>query len=73
MKQAAAVALLNNSEFNELLDKVERAAVEAALNASRDDDNARRDAIIKANTIRDIKRELRRLAAADANPVPPRA
>lgn len=70
MEKAAAIALNNNTHFHELLDRIERSAIEAALSASRDDDHARRDNAIKANTVRDIKRELRRLAASDANPVP---
>ena len=70
MDAPAAVALNNNAHLHELLNRVERAAIEAALCASRDDDNARRDAAIKANTIRDIRRELKRLATTDANPIP---
>lgn len=70
MDAAAARMLIADENLKELLDRVERAAVEAALSASRDDDHARRDNAIKANTVRDIRRELRRLAASDANPVP---
>ena len=73
MDVAAARALNDNTHLHELLNGIERAAIEAALSASRDDDDARRDAAIKANTIRDIKRELKRLAAQEATSIPPRA
>lgn len=73
MDAAAAKALNDNTHLHELLNGIEGAAIEAALSASRNDDDARRDAAIKANTIRDIKRELKRLAAHEATPVPPRA
>ncbi len=73
MEASRAKALLNDEAFNELLDRIERAAVEAVLSASRDDEHARRDNAIKANTIRDMRRELRRLAADEANPILKRA
>ncbi len=73
MEASRAKALLNDEAFNELLDKIERAAVEAVLSASRDDEHARRDNAIKANTIRDMRRELRRLSADEANPILKRA
>jgi len=72
MNAAAAKSLNDNPDLHKLLDGMERAAVEAVLSASRSDDNARRDAAIRANTIRDIRRELKRLAAPNANPVPGR-
>lgn len=70
--KAHAIALLKDKLFVETMDRIENAAIEAALNAPRQDDQARRDAIIKANCIRDIRRDLQRLAADD-NPIPRRA
>ena len=71
-KKAKATALLNDSVLMAAMDRIENAALEVALNASRNDDAARRDAIIKANCIRDIRRELQRMAAEE-NPVLRRA
>ena len=63
--KAKAAALLNDSALMEAMDRIENAALEAALNAPRNDDAARRDAVIKANCIRDIRRELQRMAAEE--------
>ena len=73
MEPGKAEQLIADADLNWLLDKVERAAIEAVLSASRDDEHARRDQALKANTIRDIRRELKRLAAVEANPVLKRA
>jgi len=64
-KKAHAQALLNNVAFMEAMERIEQGAIEIALGAPRHDDDMRRDAIIKANCIRDIRRDLQRLAAED--------
>ena len=71
-KKAHAEALLNNTAFMEAMDRIEQGAIEIALGAPRHDDDMRRDALIKANCIRDIRRDLQRIASAD-NPQPRRA
>ena len=71
MSQAEANMLISSETLNGILEKIERQAIEAALNAARDDDNARRDMAIKANAVRQIRRELHALSTED-NPATPR-
>ena len=70
MSRGDAEMLISNKTLNGILEKIERQAIEAALNAARDDDNARRDMAIKANAVRQIRRELHALSTEDNQAIP---
>lgn len=73
MSSAKARALLADTTLMEVLDKIEARAIETILNAPLDEDEGRKSAAIKANAIRDIRRELTNIANESDNPVPRRA
>lgn len=72
-KAPHAKAILKNELLMGVLDKLETEAIEDMLSAKPSDDQARKDASFKANTVRNIRRELIQLAAEKDNPMPRRA
>lgn len=69
MRSARATALLGDATLSEVLDKIETRAIETMLNAPLDQDEIRKSAAIKANAVRDIRRELTIIADGSDNSV----
>ena len=69
MRSARATALLGDATLSEVLDKIETRAIETMLNAPLDEDEIRKSAAIKANAVRDIRRELTIIADGSDNSV----
>lgn len=64
----AAQQLLNNALLNEILDDMERSALETAVNAPVSDDEQRRVSTMEVRAIRSLRKQLETRAAGTTKP-----